>query len=61
MKIVAKKHGYTYQGFWDGMYHFAKREMSKECLSIMYKCIKCEKLDIKNGNIDYMLEKEITR
>ena len=60
---LAKRHGYVYQGFWDGMYYFAKRidEMSKECLTIRYKCIKCEKLDIDNENIELMLQKGITK
>jgi len=50
------KNGYTYSGFWDNMYHFSKR-MDKP---YGYKCIKCRKLDIINGNIFKMMELELT-
>ena len=49
--------GYTYSGFWDGMYHFSKR-IDKP---YGYECIKCNELDIQNGNIKQMMEIGVTR
>jgi len=50
-----QSNGYTYAGFWKGLYHFTKKEV-KGWLEV-----KCNNSDIKTNNIQYMLQNNLTR